>query len=413
MLDIPAMKRDLPGFLLCSILLLLTVGADCGPGPEPDDDDATDSGLCDGVEEVAGTSVTLETVATGLSSPVHVSHAGDGSGRVFVVEQAGRIVELDSAGSQRDWLDIAGQVGSGGERGLLSVAFHPAFAGNGRFFVNYTDGSGSTTVSEFGLSGADTATSLADSGSERVLLTQSQPAPNHNGGQLAFGPDGRLYIGLGDGGGGGATFGAGQNPETMLAKILRIDVDSGDPYSVPDDNPFVGDGEHFDETWAWGLRNPWRFSFDRQTGELWIADVGQNEWEEIHIGQAGGNFGWPEMEGNNCFTSGCDPSQFEPAVWEYDHSPGGGGQWGYSITGGHVYRGCRMPDLRGLYFYSDYNYIDSPLWSLAWDGSTATEGPAEMSAIGGLVSSFGEDEQGEIYLCDHSGGRLLKIVPGS
>ena len=281
------MKRDLSGFLLCSILLLLSVGADCGPGPEPDDDDATDSDLCDGVEEVAGTSVALETVATGLSSPVHVSHAGDGSGRVFVVEQAGRIVEIDSTGSQRDWLDIAGQVGSGGERGLLSMAFHPGFAGNGRFFVNYTDGSGTTNVSEFGLAGADTATSLADSGSERVLLTESQPAPNHNGGQLAFGPDGMLYIGLGDGGGGGDTFGAGQNPETMLAKILRIDVDSGDPYSVPDDNPFVGDGDHFDETWAWGLRNPWRFSFDRQTGELWIADVGQNEWEEIHIGQAG------------------------------------------------------------------------------------------------------------------------------
>jgi glucose/arabinose dehydrogenase len=153
------------------------------------------------------------------------------------------------------------------------------------------------------------------------------------------------------------------------------------------------------------MRNAWRVSFDRETGLMWIADVGQNLWEEIHVGVAGGNYGWPEMEGNHCFGGNCDPSKYEPAVWEYPHSQG------ISITGGYVYRGCVMPDLQGVYFYSDYNYFDSPLWSLTWDGKSASQGPVNLNSTGGLISSFGEDEDGEIYICDHPGGRLLKIVP--
>ena len=379
---------------------------DSGDDDDAADDDDTASDPCEGIEQVSGTDVELDVFATGLSSPVHITHAGDGSGRVFVVEQGGTIVELDAdGGNRREWLDINNNISCCGERGLLSMAFHPGFATNGRFYVYYTASpGGGTVVSELQVEG-DPLTGLPDDDTERILLSQNQPASNHNGGQIAFGPDGYLYIGLGDGGGAGDTYGNGQRPDTFQSKILRIDVDGGDPYGVPDDNPFIGVGNHRPETWAWGLRNPWRFSFDRETGDLWIADVGQNQWEEIHLGSAGGNYGWPEMEGNNCFTSGCDPSDFEPAIHEYTHSAG------ISITGGFVYRGCALPDLHGVYFYSDYNYFNSPLWTLTWDGNNAQQGPVNVSGVGGLVSSFGEDELGEIYVADHSGDRVWKIVP--
>ena len=401
--------------LFSSSLLSLVLASACAitPAPRGDDDTASDdddstaaADPCAGVEQVKGTSVSLATVATGLSSPVHATHAGDGTGRLFVVEQSGRVISLadNGSGDESTWLNISSRVSSGGERGLLSIAFHPSFESNGRSFVYYTRSGGDVVVSEFTVSG-NALSDSADSDSERVLLVADQPAGNHNGGQLAFGPDGYLYISIGDGGGAGDTFGNGQRKDTFLSKILRIDVDSGDPYGIPADNPFVGDQEHLPETWAWGLRNAWRVSFDRETGLMWIADVGQNAWEEIHIGVAGGNYGWPEMEGNHCFNSGCDPSQYEPAVWEYPHSEG------ISLTGGFVYRGCVMPDLQGVYFFSDYNYFNSPLWSLTWNGTTASEGPVSLSKTGSLVSSFGEDEDGELYLCDHSGGRLLKIVP--
>jgi glucose/arabinose dehydrogenase len=370
-----------------------------------DDDDDDDGDPCEGVTTVPGTDVALATFASGFSSPVHIASPGDGSGRLFVLEQRGRIFELDASGEERrEYLRIESNVESSGEAGLLSMAFHPAFATNGRFYVYYSDGSGDTTVSEFEVDG-DPATGLPPVDSERVLLFQAQPAWNHNGGQIAFGPDGFLYIGLGDGGGGGDTYGNGQRQDTFLAKILRIDVDGGSPYGIPDDNPFVGVENHRDETWAWGLRNPWRFSFDRETDDLWIADVGQNQWEEIHLGRSGGNYGWPETEGNHCFTAGCDLSDYEPAIHEYGRSTG------ISITGGFVYRGCTMPDLHGTYLYSDYNYFNSPLWSLNWDGNVASPGPVNISGIGGLVSSFGEDDQGEIYIANHSSGTVLKIVP--
>ena len=382
-------------------LLLLPLLVGCPPS---DDDDATGApDLCDGIEGVEGTDIALDTVTAGLSSPVHVTNAGDGSGRLFVVEQGGRIKVWDGS-AMTTWLDIDDRVNAGGERGLLSVAFHPGFASNSRFFVNYTGSGGTSYVSEFGTDGDG----FGDPASERVLLEQSQPAGNHNGGQIAFGPDGYLYIGFGDGGGAGDTYDNGQNPDTWLAKILRINVDSGDPYGIPADNPFVDDGDHRPETWAWGLRNPWRFSFDRQTGTMWIADVGQGDLEEISLGTAGGNFGWPQMEGNSCYTAGCNPADFEPAIHEYSHSDG------ISITGGHVYRGCVMPDLHGNYFFSDYNYFNSPLWTIREaDNGAIVAGDVTIGSIGGLVSSFGEDEDGEIYLADHSGGRLLKIVPAN
>ena len=344
-------------------------------------------------------------VATGLSSPVFVTHAADGSDRLFLVEQGGRVrVAGATAGAWTEWLDLRSRTSAAGERGLLSIAFHPQFASNGRLFAYYTNSTGDTVVSEFTVSG-NPSTDLPAVASERILLTQSQPASNHNGGQLAFGPDGHLYIGLGDGGGAGDTYGNGQNTGTLLAKILRIDVDNGDPYAIPTDNPFVSSPSFPGETWAWGLRNPWRFSFDRETGLMWIGDVGQNAYEEIDVGVAGANYGWPEMEGNHCYTAGCEPALYQAPVYEYEQPVG------RSVTGGYVYRGCAMPDLVGHYFYSDYNYFDSPIWSLAWDGENATAGSANLSSTGTLISSFGEDEQGEVYIADHSGGRVLKIVP--
>lgn len=397
MLRIPAMKRAL-------LLLLLALPAlGCPPADDDDttaDDDDVDP--CEGITGTSGTSVDLETVAAGLSFPVHVTHAGDGSGRLFISEQNGRVMAL-SGGETSVFLDIQSRVSGGGERGLLSVAFHPDFEVNSRFFVYYTaNGGGGTVVSEFGLDGDGNG----DPATERVLLEQTQPAGNHNGGQIDFGPDGYLYIGLGDGGGAGDTYGNGQRENTFLAKILRIDVDSGDPYAIPDDNPFIDQGDHRPETYIWGVRNPWRFTFDRKTGDLWIADVGQGEWEEVDIGYAGANFGWPEAEGNHCYTPGCDLSEYEGAVFEYGHAAG------ISITGGFVYRGCRMPDLQGVYFYSDYNYFNSPLRSLTWDGGpSADPGPVSLTGTSGLISSFGEDEEGEMYACDHTGGRLWKIVP--
>ena len=394
------------------LLLALAIGA-CAPrGLNPsNDDDAVDddddtSELCEGVEQASGTDVQLQSFASGLSSPTFVTHAGDGTGRLFVTEQGGRLKVLDPDGGASTWLDLSGRTGGFGELGLLSVAFHPAFASNGRFFVYYTAGNDAATISEFEVDG-DPLTDAPDSGSEQVLLTQSQPAGNHNGGQLAFGPDGTLYIGLGDGGGAGDTYGNGQNPNTFLAKILRIDVDSGSPYGIPADNPFVGDAQHREETWMWGMRNPWRFSFDRRTGELWIGDVGQNAQEEVDIGVAGGNFGWPEMEGDQCYTSGCDPSAYQAPVYTYGRAQG------ISITGGYVYRGCVLPDLDGVYFYADYNYFNSPLYTLEESGGDWVDGPISMGAIGGAVSSFGEDEQGELYVVDHTSGRILKVVPAN
>lgn len=351
--------------------------------------------------------VELREIVGGLERPTDLTHAGDGSGWLFVAEKSGRIrIVRDGQLVDAPFLDIRDRVGSGGsEQGLLGIAFHPDYENNGFVYIDYTDDSGDTVISRF------TATDVeqADANSELVLLEQDQPASNHNGGQVAFGPDGYLYIAFGDGGGAGDSFGNGQNGQSLLGKILRIDVDNGSPYSIPSDNPFTNDSGFKGETWAYGLRNPWRFAFDKQTGELYIADVGQGTYEEVNIapeGQGGQNYGWPIMEGLHCYSSdSCDQDGLTPPVIEYDHSQG------CSITGGYVYRGTQYPTLNGIYFFGDY--CSGILWGLS--GSANGEWHvARLLETGIQLSSFGQDEAGELYALDLGGGTIYQIiVPGS
>ncbi|NNJ10363.1 glucose dehydrogenase [Chloroflexales bacterium ZM16-3] len=357
--------------------------------------------------DLGSLSVRLEEVLGGFNRPTFITGAGDGSGRLFVAEQVGRVwVVRDGARADLPFLDISDLVDvSGSEQGLLSVAFHPRYAENGSFFVDYTDLRGDTVVARYHVSAnAD----LADRDSAEVLLAQQQPAANHNGGQLAFGPDGYLYVGLGDGGGGGDTYGNGQNLGTLLGTILRLDVDGAPPYGIPADNPFVGRGDARPEIWAWGLRNPWRFSFDRETDDLYIADVGQNAVEEVNVqpaASAGGeNYGWNTMEGTDCFLAqGCDQAGLTLPVTTYRHSSAEGG---CSITGGYVYRGKRLPQAVGLYLYSDY--CSGNLWALRRQGAGWEN--RLIGKLGVSPSSFGEDEAGELYVADHAGGAIYRVV---
>jgi glucose/arabinose dehydrogenase len=291
--------------------------------------------------------VKLDQYAGGFERPVFVTHAGDGSARLFVLEKAG-VIRIVVDGEVRDdpFLDISQLVTiRGNEQGLLGLAFHPQYEENGRFFVYYTavDG-GANTVAEYRVS---TDANIADAGSGRVMLAIADTRSNHNGGMLAFGPDGYLYVATGDGGGGGDPDENGQALDALLAKILRLDVDGSFPYTIPPSNPFASTGGARPEVWAFGLRNPWRFSFDRETGDMWIADVGQGSWEEVDFQPAdsagGENYGWNTMEGAHCFdpANGCDTSGLVLPVHEYDHSAG------CSITGGYVYRGEAIPALRG------------------------------------------------------------------
>ena len=293
--------------------------------------------------------------ASGFASPVVVTNAGDD--RLFVVEQGGRVrIVHDGTVLETPFLDITDRVRSGGERGLLGLAFPADFAGSGRFNVYYTDRDGDSVLSRFRAEG-----DAADPASEHVLLTQAQPASNHNGGQIAFGPDGYLYVGIGDGGGGGDPQGSGQRLDTLLGKVLRVDV-SGEELVVPADNPFVDREGARSEIWAYGLRNPWRFSFDRETGDLFIADVGQNALEEVNLQPAGSpggeNYGWNVMEGDACFSpqSGCDQEGLVLPILVYSHASGAG----RSITGGYVYRGSELPDLAGSYVFGDF--VSGNVW---------------------------------------------------
>jgi glucose/arabinose dehydrogenase len=350
----------------------------------------------------------LEPTWTGLRQPTDVVNAGDGSARLFVLEKAGRIRLIDGSGTRAEpFLDITSLVrSSGSEQGLLGLAFHPRYASNGLFYVNYTDVNGDTAVARYQVSSDP---NVADSTTARQLLWVAQPAANHNGGDLVFGPDGYLYIGLGDGGGGGDTFGNSQRPDALLAKMLRVDVDRGEPYGIPPDNPFVNSPGFRPEIWAWGLRNPWRYTFDRVTGELYIADVGQNVYEEVDVqpaGQGGQNYGWNIMEGFHCFRprSDCQQTGLTPPVLEYDHSQG------CSITGGSVYRGRLQPRLYGAYLYGDY--CSGHLWA-GWrtgDGAWHSQMLADTSA---RISSFGEDESGELFLASLSDGTIYRLVADS
>jgi glucose/arabinose dehydrogenase len=371
------------------------------------------SGPCAAGTPVAGTpALTSVLVTRGLAAPVDVQSAPGDRTRLFVVEQAGRIrIVRDGSLLATPFLDIVSRVGSGGERGLLGLAFHPRYTDNGRFFVNYTDRSGDTHVAEFRVSSTPDA---ADPASERTLLFVRQPFANHNGGGLAFGNDGMLYIGLGDGGAGGDPLGNGQDLGVALGKMLRIDVDSGSPYAVPPDNPFVSSANAVREIWAYGLRNPWRFSFDRGTGDLFIGDVGQSGREEIDLGLAsrrgGENYGWNVMEGSRCFQppSGCNTSGLTLPIVEYAT-----GSDGCAVTGGYVYRGCRMPGYHGTYFYGDY--CTAFVRSFRLQNGQAGDRRDWTSSVGrgvDRISSFGVDADGEILIVDHD-GELYRIVPGS
>ena len=327
---------------------------------------------------------------------------------MFVVEQPGRIrIFAAHALATGPFLDIADRVEfRGNEQGLLGLAFHPQFASNGLFFVDYTDRSHHNVISRFQVS-ADPR--LADPASERILISVDDPFANHNGGVLAFGPDGFLYAGMGDGGSGGDPLGNGQNPNSLLGKILRVDVDNGDPYSIPVGNPF-GRSNGSREVWAYGLRNPWRLSFDKLTGDLYIADVGQGTWEEVDVvptGSVGGlNFGWNYREGAHAFAG--DPpaglNLIEP-ITEYSHTEGG-----CSITGGYVYRGA-LPEWSGIYLFADY--CTGKLWGLMRSGANSSSGTWQAQLLFEThtrITTFGQDPGGEVYYADRGGG-IYRLQP--
>jgi glucose/arabinose dehydrogenase len=337
----------------------------------------------------------------------------DGTNRMFILEQGGTIrIVQNGVIAPGSFLDLSSKVESGGEKGLLGLAFHPSFSTNGRFFVNYTrrlsnNNQLQTVIAEFTVSSTDP--SRADASTERQLMVIDQPFDNHNGGQLAFGPDGFLYIGLGDGGGAGDPSGNAQNTNVLLGKILRIGVDqpfaTGKQYATPSDNPFASGGG-LPEVWAYGLRNPWRFSFDRATGRIFTGDVGQDTWEEVDIITKGGNFGWNIMEGNHCFPPGvasCNMTGLIPPITEY----GRGSNGGISVIGGFVYNGTTMPDLVGAYVFGDLQ--SGHVWALKPDAAGNWQQILVLSH-NRTISSFGQDFAGELYLVDYGGGAVLRIV---
>ena len=380
--------------------------------------------------ETAWPTLDTQLVSDGFENPVHITHAGDGSGRIFIVEQPGRIKILLNGALQGTFLDITDRVRtSGNEEGLLSLAFSPGYGTSlPYFYVYYTQQDGNNVVSRFSTSANP---DQADPASEEQILVLPHPTyENHNGGQIAFGPDGYLYIATGDGGGGGDPQGNAQDPGSLLGKLLRIDVSQGEvppidgdfliylplllsnsgsstsSYSVPADNPFLGTPGFREEIWAWGLRNPWRFSFDRQTGDLFIGDVGQNTTEEVNFqpaSSAGGeNYGWNIMEGLQCYQGGsCDQSGLTLPVFTYPTSI-----LGCSVTGGFVYRGLDYPAMQGIYFAGDY--CSGRIWALQQSGSSWEN--AELLDTDYWISSFGEDEAGELYLADRSNGRIYQVI---
>ncbi|SHE60598.1 PQQ-dependent sugar dehydrogenase [Alkalibacter saccharofermentans] len=340
-----------------------------------------------------------------FTRPVDIQNAGDNSGRLFIVEQAGRIYVLsgEDATDMEIFLDITSIVNdNGNEQGLLGLAFHPEHEQNGYFFVNYTDRSG-TVISRFRV-GSDS--NQADPASQLEILTFNQPYSNHNGGQIAFGPDGYLYIATGDGGGSGDPQGHSQNRRTLHGNILRIDIDSREPglnYAIPSDNPFVGNREGYrEEIYAYGLRNPWRFSFDPLSGNLWAADVGQNAIEEINLIEKGKNYGWNIMEGTREFAPDpdIDTDSLELPVFEYSHP------LGRSITGGHVYREQRHPELYGAYIYGDF--VTGLIWAL-WHEEEKEPVNISLSETNLLISTFGLSEKNEIYLAAFD-GNIYRLV---
>ncbi len=368
--------------------LTLAVACSNGAEPPPGENGNVDLRLV----EVAGT----------FASPVYVT-APVGDPRLFIVEQAGRIRVVENGQTvSTPFLDIAARVGSGGERGLLSMAFHPQYRTNGFFYVYFTGTNGDIRIERFSVSANP---NVANAASGKVILTVPHPRGNHNGGLAMFGPDGMLYLGLGDGGGGGDPDRNGQNENTLLGALLRIDVDDGDPYAIPASNPYASRNDAKREIWAIGLRNPWRFSFDRQGGNLYVADVGQGELEEVNVvsaTRAGVNYGWNVMEGSACYNaSSCNRQGLELPALEYNHVGSA-----CSVTGGFVYRGAAIPEIVGHYFYGDYcaGFVKSFRYQA---GAVAEERTWSFGNIGS-VTSFGEDAAGEIYIT--AGSKVYRIA---
>jgi len=353
-------------------------------------------------------SLSLETYASGFSQPVDIVHAGDS--RLFVVEKGGLIRILDADGNTlpTPFLDIDARVNSiASERGLLGLAFHPDYENTGYFYVNYTNNSGDTRISRFSVTNDP---NIADPDSEQILMELDQPFSNHNGGCLRFGPDGYLYIGTGDGGSANDPENSGQDRLSLLGKMLRIDVDNGNPYSIPEDNPFAFDDFTLDEVWALGLRNPWRFSFDSETGDLWIGDVGQNQWEEIDFqpadSEGGENYGWRCYEGFEPYlTNGCpNPSELTPPVQVYANN----NNVGCSVTGGQVYRGEQYPEASGWYIYADF--CSGRIWALYPDKAGDWVNLELLNASNNNIVGFGEDIDQELYMVGIGTGEIYKLA---
>jgi glucose/arabinose dehydrogenase len=348
--------------------------------------------------------IGLQSFATGFTKPLEITNAGDS--RLFIVEQGGmiKILNPDGTTNPNPFLNITGQVSTGGEQGLLGLAFHPNYVSNGFFYTNHTNLSGNTVITRYSVD--STNPNLANASSGTILLTIAQPYANHNGGSLKFGPDGYLYIGMGDGGSGGDPENRAQNTNELLGKMLRIDVNSGTPYGIPANNPYVGIAGA-DEIWAIGLRNPWKFSFDKKLGNLWIADVGQDNIEEINIAaasQAGLNYGWRCYEGDAAYnTAGC-PSQtsLKFPIKTINHSTGA-----CSVTGGYVYNGTVYPNFKGLYFFTDY--CDPKIGMMTSSGTLTYS----QAFTGNSFSSFGEDVNGELYIASLNNGTISKVIDTS
>ena len=346
--------------------------------------------------------LTFSRVARGFSDPVFVTTPPADSSRLFVVEQTGRIRLIRHGVLQSTpFLDLRAKVSTGGERGLLGLAFHPDYNTNGKFYVDYTDRNGNTVIEQYRRS---TSNAQRANPTPKLVIRITQPYANHNGGMLAFGPDRYLYVGMGDGGSAGDPQNRAQNVDSLLGKILRLNIDTSKPYTIPPTNPYVGRAGN-DLIWAIGLRNPWRFSFDRATGDLWIGDVGQDRHEEIDRSKApdagrGLNYGWRVMEGNACYNppTGCNTSGKTRPIATYGHDVG------CSVTGGYVYRGSSYPDLKGVYLFGDF--CSGRIWGLDAAGANA-QTPVQLYDAGANISSWGEDNAGNLYLVDRNGSIWL------
>lgn len=390
-----------PGITLAVVCVLISCKSN---SPQPDDKNTNPPPL--GKYSIV---LAFPNIAA-IANLVELTSPNDGTNRVFVASVKGVIHEFANAAdvsTKNIFLDITSKVTSGGELGLLGLAFSPDYKTNGYFYVNYTRRNPSleTVIARYKVSAGNP--NQADASSEEILMTFAQPFENHNGGKLAFGNDGYLYIATGDGGSGGDPQKNGQNNKTLLGKILRIDVSgagAGTPYKIPADNPFKGNTTGLrEEIFAYGMRNPWRFSIDHTTGLLWAADVGQNKTEEIDIIEKGGNYGWNLMEGNDCYVSDCDKTGLQLPILTY------GRDLGASITGGYVSRDKNLPGLNGRYIYGDY--VSGNIWALSYNDKKAGQNDLIGKVSGSSLSSFGEDSNSNLYILNYSDGKIYKFIP--